>query len=214
MKLQMINKIHTFSFKRKDLKENKSEAGSSTKIRSVIGATIGTALPIAVMMKKQKIINPLKLKYDLKDMVILSCAPIIGGTLGGMINENSKGIKTKVKEGAFQFLNAALPAIFVAGGLNLCEKYKKFNTISCKLAVVAGGILAGIYSSLKLTNVIFKHKDKPSERKLNPADCLASADDAIGALALAKLPRVQYLQLNKALPAIYAYCGYRAGKAN
>ena len=43
---------------------------------------------------------------------------------------------------------------------------------------------------------------------------LANIDDLIGVLVLAKFPIVEKLHIDKLLPAIYAFCGYRAGKSN
>jgi hypothetical protein len=43
---------------------------------------------------------------------------------------------------------------------------------------------------------------------------LANIDDLIGVLVLAKFPIAEKLHIDKFLPAIYAFCGYRAGKSN
>ena len=39
-------------------------------------------------------------------------------------------------------------------------------------------------------------------------------DDALGALVVAKIPVVDKLHLEKIMPAIFAWCGYRAGESN
>ena len=43
---------------------------------------------------------------------------------------------------------------------------------------------------------------------------LANVDDAIGVLVLAKFPIADKLHIDKMLPIVYSYCGYRAGKSN
>lgn len=214
----MINNIQNTQFKQFAPKQNTTTfdninvSNNNTKLKAAIGATIGTLIPLGLIMKNKNIKNPLKLEYGLKDMMLLSATSIAGGTLGGMIGENKKSKINKFKEGAFQFLNAALPTLGVAGGLKLCAKQKNLDRVPCKMLSVAIGIITGMFGALKLSNFIFDPKDKQPDRKLSPKDCLASADEAVGALALAKLPLVQTIQLDKALPLIYGYCGYRAGK--
>ena len=184
----------------------------NTNLKAFSGALIGTVVPVAMMMKKQNIKNPLKLEYGLKNMVALSGMSILGGTLAGMINEDKKTKFNKFKEGTFQFLNATLPAIGAAGALEICKK-KNLNTTPSKLLAISIGIIMGMLTSVKFVNKVFDPKDEHPDRKLSPKDCLASMDDAIGALALAKILVVQNLKLDKALPLIYGYCGYRAGSA-
>ena len=186
---------------------------NNTKAKALIGATVGTILPLAIMMKNQKTKNPLKLDYKLKDILVLSTSSITGGMLGGMYKENNEVKKNKFKEGVFQLLNASLPAISVDGMLKLCEKQKRLNCVPGKILAVAGGIAIGMFAAIKSVNKIFDPHDKYPDRKLGPKDLIASADDAVGALALGKFPIIKTLHLDKALPLVFGYCGYRAGKA-
>jgi hypothetical protein len=182
--------------------------------RSALGAMVGTAIPLACIMKSRKTYNPIKLDYKIQDMLVLSGSSVVGGTIGGMIGADNESKKKKIKEGTFQLLNVSLPAIFTAGALKICEKTKNLNGIIPKIGAVTLGIGLGIFSALKLSNFIFDPKDKHPDRELSPKDFVASADDAIGALALAKFPIVNKVPADKILPVIYSYCGYRAGKAN
>ena len=68
--------------------------------------------------------------------------------------------------------------------------------------------------SAAVSNIICDPKDKHPDRKLSFLDSLANIDDLIGVLVLAKFPIVEKLCIDKLLPAIYAFCGYRAGKTN
>lgn len=184
------------------------------RLRAGVGAILGTAIPLAIMMKNRKIKNPLKMSYDLGDMVLLSASSIVGGVGAGMIKETKTSIKNKFKEGVFQFLNAAVPTWIVGGVLKLCETSEKYNNIPSKILSVIGGMLVGMYGCAEISNLIFDPQDKIPDRKLTLKDCIANADDAIGALALAKFPLMNKLHLEKALPVIYAYCGFRAGESN
>ena len=79
---------------------------------------------------------------------------------------------------------------------------------------IAGGLLVGMYGAASISNLICDPHDKRPDRKLTLLDCIANIDDAIGVLVLAKFPLVDKLHLEKLLPFIYTYCGYRAGKSN
>lgn len=190
------------------------EISKEDKIKALVGSTIGTVVPILFMMKKQKVKNPLKLKYGMWDMINTAAGSIIGGVGFGLIDENEKVRKNRLKEGLFQFMNASIPTWIVGGVVSLCENNEKYNNKWCKIFSVAGGLLVGMYGSAALSNLITDPKDKYPDRKLTLKDALANIDDGIGALALAKIPIVEKLNIGRFLPIIYAACGYRAGQSN
>lgn len=190
------------------------EISKEDKIKALVGSTIGTVVPILFMMKKQKVKNPLKLKYGMWDMINTAAGSIIGGVGFGLIDENEKVRKNRLKEGLFQFMNASIPTWIVGGVVSLCENNEKYNNKWCKILSVAGGLLVGMYGSAALSNLITDSKDKYPDRKLSLKDALANIDDGIGALALAKIPIVEKLNIGRFLPIIYAACGYRAGQSN
>lgn len=190
------------------------EISNEDKTKAFLGSAIGTALPLLLMIKKQRIKNPLKLKYGMWDMVGVSASSIAGGVSFGLINEEKSVQKNRLKEGFFQFLNAAIPTWVVGGAISLCENSEKYNTKSFKFLSVIGGLLVGMYGSAALANLITDPKDKYPDRKLTPKDALANIDDGIGALALAKIPMLDKLNISGILPLIYTACGYRAGKSN
>lgn len=193
---------------------SKTNNNMYAKIRSGIGAAAGTAIPLAIIMKNRKIKNPFKMEYGLQDMLILSGTSVAGGTVAGMIGEDKKTNKNKFKEGVFQFLNASIPTWIVGGVLKLPEFSNRFNNPATKVASVLGGLVVGMFGAAQVSNLVFDPKDKEPDRKLTFKDCLVNADDALGALTLARLPIIQNLHLDTVLPVIYAYCGYRAGKAS
>ncbi len=186
----------------------------SDKIKAGTGAVLGTAIPICMMIKKRGIKNPFKLKYDLKDMVILSGSSVAGGVGVAMIGETKTENKNRLKEGVFQFLNASIPTWLVGGAICLCEKGEKTNNAFAKILSMAGALLVGMYGAAEISNRIFDPEDKRPDRNLKLKDCIANTDDAIGALVLARFPLIEKLHLEKALPIIYTLCGYRAGKSN
>ena len=169
---------------------------------------------MAVMMKKRKIKNPLKLNYNMSDMIMLSATSITGSVAVGMIGENKTTNQNKFKEGLFQFFNASIPTWIAGGCLKLSEGSKHFNNTFGKISAMLGGLIVGMYGAASLSNVISDPHDKQPDRKLTLLDCVANVDDAVGALVLAKFPCADKLHLESFLPLIYSYCGYRAGKSN
>ena len=210
------NKRVQSSVKKFMLRRNRltHETKTADKIQAAVGATIGTVIPLLFMMKKQGLKNPLKLEYGLKEMLVLSGAPIVGGVSVGMIGNDKKTNLNKSKEGVFQFLNAAIPTWLAAATLKWCETTQGLNNGWAKFGSVAATILIGMHGAAALSNIICDPKDKHPDRKLTMLDSLANIDDLFGILVLAKVPIVKSLHLDKALPAIYAFCGYRAGKSN
>ena len=198
-------------------KRNKTyvhEVTAKDRIKAGVGAVAGCILPMVYMMKKQRVKNPFNLHYGLTEMVVMSATSVAGGVAAGMIGENKETNKNKIKEGVFQFMNASTPAWVVGGALKLCESSKNYNNIPGKILAMIGGLIIGMYGAASVSNVICDPHDKVPDRKLTLLDCLVNIDDAVGVLVLAKFPFVGKLHLERALPFIYAYCGYRAGKSN
>ena len=198
------------------LRRNRSLRKESTqdKLQAFIGASIGTVIPLFAMMKKQKVKNPFKLEYNLANMLVLSGAPIVGGVSVGMIGNDLETNWAKSREGVFQFFNAAIPTWLAGATLKWCETTKGLNNIPVKIASIAATILIGMHGAAALSNMICDPKDNYPDRKLTLHDSLANLDDMVGVLVLAKFPIVDKLYLDKLLPIIYGYCGYRAGKSN
>lgn len=190
------------------------DVNTDDKIKAAIGSSVGTLLPMIYLAKRQNVKNIFKLRYALSDMVLLSATSVAGGVAAGMVAETKETQKNKLKEGIFMFMNASVPAWVVAGGLKLSEASKNFNNIPGKIMTMAGGLLVGMYGAAALSNLICDPHDKHPDRKLTLEDCVANIDDAIGVLVLAKFPFASKLHIERLLPAIYAYCGYRAGKSN
>lgn len=197
---------------------NRDVVTTRTKVQSFIGALAGTVASMAIFAKlqKTKIKNPkdlLKINYGLKEMSIMSGISIIGGVLGGMIGSDRK--KEKVNEGVFQFMNAALPPLVVAPALKVLDNSKSLKDSKiARVAVTIGFLLAGMKIGTIVSNYINDPQDKVPDRKLTMKDAIANVDDALGALAVAKFPLLEKLQIEKTLPAIFTWCGYRAGQSN
>ena len=181
-------------------------------IRAAFGATVGMLIPVLFFAKKQnsKITN---IHYGLKEIATISAGSIIGGVLGGRIDNNKYDQMQKVKEGVFQFSNAVIPPALVVG-INRVSKNCKFaNKTVPKIISTIAGLGVGMILSAKVSNKICDPKDKEPDRKLTIKDSIANIDDAIGVLAMSNFPSLQKVA-GVMLPIVYSFCGFRAGESN
>lgn len=187
----------------------KEPVDKSAKYKVAAGAVTGTVLPMLFIAKKQKT-NIFKLKYNTKEMLMLSSGAIIGGLAAGLITGKKEHRKQKMNEGVFQFLNATVPTLLTASLYSLTKKSKT----PVKVIGTLTGLVGGMFLASKLANIINDPYDKVPDRKLTLKDSVANIDDAIGILVVTKVPIADKLQVDKALPAVYGLCGYRAGMSN
>ncbi len=185
----------------------------SSKALVASGSAAGTLLPAAVFTKLQnkKIFN---LNYGLKEIILISTGAIAGGILTGKIADKKEHGKQKIHEGVFQFLNTIIPALLIIPTVKLCNKVKFLNNNFAKITASLGVLFGGMKMAAHLSNKINDPKDLEPDRKLGIKDAAANIDDALGTLALAKIPAAKNMQINKILPIIYGWCGYRAGISN
>ncbi len=186
---------------------------SSAKYKVAAGAITGTILPMIFIAKKQKT-NIFKLKYNTKEMLMLSSGAILGGLATGILTGKKEHRKQKMNEGVFQFLNATVPTLLTACLFSLTNRFKQFNKTSIKALSALTGLVGGMFLASKIANFINDPYDKVPDRKLTLKDSIANIDDAIGILVVTKVPIANKLQVDKALPAVYSLCGYRAGMSN
>lgn len=198
---------------------NLEEADKFTKLRATAGAVAGAAVPLLYFAKKQNgkissLNKLLQINYGLKEFIAIGAASILGGVLAGMIGESKQSRQNKINEGVFQFMNCSVPPVIIAGLFKLGEKFKPLNNVPCKIAATGVGAIGGMYLAAELSNKINDPKDLYPDRKLTIKDALANFDDVLGALVLAKFKFIEKLGAERLLPAVTAWCGYRAGVSN
>ncbi len=183
------------------------EPDTATKVKVAAGSVAGTVLPMVLLANKQKsrIYN---IKYGVKEMILVSAGSIAGGLAAGLIADKKENKKQKVNESVFQFMNASVPPL-ITGIL-----YSFSRNIKYRIASTIIGLFGGMQLAAKLSNKINDPHDKVPDRKLTFKDSIANIDDALGVLILAKVPIAEKLHVDKTLPAIYSWCGYRAGISN
>lgn len=191
----------------------KEPVDTSVKYKVASGALAGTLIPMLYLAKKQKT-NIFKIKYNTKEMLMLSSGAIIGGLTTGILTGKKEHRKQKMNEGVFQFLNATVPTLLTASLFSLVQKSKSLNNTPMKAISAITGVVGGMLLASKLANIINDPYDKVPDRKLTIKDSVANIDDAIGVLIVTKVPMADKLQVDKALPAVYSLCGYRAGMSN
>ena len=211
---------------------NKAQSDSFTKTKAIVGSALGAAAAVGIMAKSQKV-RFWNVEYGLKEIVGLAAAAITGGVVTGSIGATDEDKKEKRTEGLFQFLNAALPAALVTGGIIWASNSKKFNTTAIKTAVTVSGLLLGMQLASNITNKVTDPHNKVPDRKLGFKDAIANMDDAIGVFAILKPKKaatvvddlsentskhasswLHKIPVENVLPVIMAWCGYRAGQTN
>lgn len=179
----------------------------SIKTKVAAGSIAGTLIPMALLAKHQKC-KIFNVKYHVKEMILVATGSILGGLATGLIADKKDHTKQKVNESVFQFMNSSIPTL-ITGAL-----FKISNNTKFRIASTIVGLFGGMHLAAKLSNKINDPKDKVPDRKLTFKDSIANIDDALGVLILAKVPIAEKLHVDKTLPAIYSWCGYRAGISN
>ena len=190
---------------------------TTDKFLAATGAAVGVTIPLLAFMKKQKIKNPFKLKYTAKEMITMAAGGNLGGILLSSVGEPKVDRKKKWKEGIFQMLLTSLPILFVDGGVKLCEKTKnkKINNNFVKILVSAAGVALGSNIAVEVSKKLRNEKEaKKPKRELKPIDMIANIDDVVAIMILAKIPFANKIKIERALPFIYSFCGYRSGTAD
>lgn len=193
--------IRTYRNHRKEKPDN------PTRVKVAAGSIAGTMLPMFMIAKKQncKLYN---IKYGIKEMIYVSGCSIAGGLAAGLISDRKEHRKQKINESVFQFMNASVPPLLTYG------LYKFSKNLTYRIVSTVVGLTGGMVLAAKLSNKINDPHDKVPDRKLTLKDSVANIDDALGVLILAKVPIAEKLHIDKTLPAIYSWCGYRAGVSN
>lgn len=179
----------------------------SIKTKVAAGSIAGTLIPMALLAKHQKC-KIFNVKYHVKEMILVATGSILGGLAAGLIADKKDHTKQKVNESVFQFMNSSIPTL-ITGAL-----FKISNNTKFRIASTIVGLFGGMHLAAKLSNKINDPYDKVPDRKLTFKDSIANIDDALGVLILAKVPIAEKLHVDKTLPAIYSWCGYRAGISN
>lgn len=196
--------------KRQEEKNNQKD-----RILAGIGSTSAVAATTLGIMKYQGVKNPFRIKYKVPTMLLMAAAGNFGGVLLSSIGENSSDKKKKYKEGVFQMMLTTAPMLLVDGALALCEKSKKFNNNFAKIVASCIGVAIGSNSALYVSNKLRDDKEaKKPKRELKLIDMIANLDDAVAILVLAKIPFADKIHIERALPFIYSFCGYRSGSAD
>jgi len=188
------------------------EASNITKFASVAGAVVGTGCALALCAKKQKS-GLFDVDFGLKEIAQVALGGILGGVTGGIlsIKPNKRNYEKKVDEGIFQYSMIAVPGLAVSGAIAGCEKVKALNNAPVKIGATLLALGVGMNFAVDFANFVSDVDNDEPDRKLKFKDAIASVDDIIGICLLAKVKAVKKLKLDKLMPAIYAYCGYKAG---
>lgn len=184
------------------------------KLKAAIGSISGVLIPLSIFMRKQHTKNPFKVKYKVKEMLTMAACGNTGGILLSSVGEPKEDKLKKWKEGAFQMTLTSIPMLLVDNIIALCEKSKnpRINNNLTKITGSVAGVAIGSNTAIYIFNKLRGGKDvKKPERELKLIDMIANLDDAVAVCVLAKIPFADKIHIERALPFIYSFCGYRSG---
>lgn len=197
-----------------ETQRNGKEITQKDKILAASGAILGVSIPLFTFMKMQKASNIFKVKYKVQHMLTMAACGNIGGIAMSSIGEPKSDIIKKWKEGAFQMSLTSLPMLLVDGSIKLCEKSKnkKINNNFVKILASIAGVAIGSNTAIFISNKLRSDKEaKKPKRELKLIDMIANLDDAVAICVLAKIPFADKIHIERALPFIYSFCGFRSG---
>lgn len=215
-----------------NIKLKESKTATAVAVASLLGATVPLAIYNAKKGKMgefkdvfQKTDSKLKEKVnaitgfvevkDIKQIGLSVTGSILAGLGAGFaVDKNKENRTKKVKEGIYGFLNCMIPMGIIAAAEDIAQKHNVKTNILGKAAIVAGGIVSGMFISNKVSNGInkaFFGKDESNfeQRQMKLSDTIVHADDIIGVIAMSKVPFAK--QMGKVIPLIYSHVGYETG---
>jgi len=189
------------------------EASRKTKVAAAAGAAAGAGVAVALLARKQKN-GLLNVAYSLKEMLAVASCAISGGVLGGVLTSGRNKHERKLDEGIFQYSMVALPGLAVSSATTFCESVRPLNNAPVKIGATILSMALGWKVAVDVANFVSDIDNNEPDRKLKFKDAIASVDDLIGIMVLAKMKAVKKFKLERLLPVVYAYCGYKAGTTN
>ncbi len=212
----IINPYYKFkpyqAFQNKHGVENKK---NTLNIRPLIGAAAGVAAATLItskMFHKPLFKKPENLKtttfQDVTEMLTMAGLANIGGVIGGSIGKNKNSIKKKIHEAGFQIMNTSIPMLMVTAVIKTCESVKKLNKAPIKIIGSFAAMTSGAVIATLITN---KGKPKQEKRRYTIKDSLANFDDIIATIKIGFKRITDIVPVDKILPFIYIYNGFRAG---
>lgn len=208
-------------------KTHKDASCEKTSALAVAGAILGAAIPAILIAKKQKpdlkvnsfknFMKFLNIDYELPEFLAVGLGSIVGGLLGGLNDPHEKNKLKKLEEATFQAMNIIIPTFLVTKSMKFCENRKALNNGWAKAAATLGGVMVGVNTAVLLSNAIdkkiFNRYECNPDRKFRSRDLVVHVDDLVGALVISKWSFAEKLQLNKFLPAIFAWNGFEVGNS-
>ena len=204
------------------LKEEQVEVSNKNLKMAALGGSISGSLlyllAVAKIMNKKnfKIGDILKVDFNsaLRTMG-LATASLVGGLTAGLIADDKKYRKPKLKEAMHQFLGNIITPIAIVGiATSWIEKQKYSRVKSTLLGFAAAmiGVGLGVTGGNKIANVvnekIYKEDDK---RKVGIKDFGIHVDDIFAVMGMTDLGESVKSFVSKALPVVFLICGYEAG---
>ena len=203
-----------------DKKRNKKVEPKVTTA-SLVGSALFTFAYLFMLAKSIKKGNfkatdMFKIPFDsIPRSVGLATSAMLGGLTGGLLVDEKKHRKPKLKEAVHQFFGNILTPITIVGmatsAINKRNDSELKNTLYGGIVAilgVAGGVTFGNKAASYINEKIFHEEDK---RKVGVKDFGIHVDDLLTVMGMSKLGKVVQKIVSLALPPVFMICGYEAG---
>ena len=193
---------------------NPKQTNKKINYKALIGSVAGLAAATAINLSTNKAIanNRRVVKApilkEVSQILLMAGLTNIGGVIGGSIGKSKEEKRKKLKEAGFEIMNTTIPMLLVTGATVLCNNIKALNKIPIKIAASLGAMSLGGLIATTITN---SDNPKGEKRKYTPQDALANFDDIIATIKIGFSDFAKKVPVDKILPFIYVYNGYRSG---
>ncbi len=169
----------------------KKNINKKVTLASVAGSAAGIAGALGgIYLASRKNKTPINFKnysYSEGDVLLIGAGSVLGGLAGGLISDDKKNIKSKLREASQQFVGSMVFPIGILAGVNkLIDNYlfksslnfsstqqKVIKVLACVASLISGMELGNKVMNM-VNNKIFKEEVKHDVR---PEDYLVHTDD-------------------------------------
>lgn len=188
---------------------NNYNAPLRTKVAVVAGTAVATTACIANMMRKRNIKHVRNLEMGIKEGVDLCIASTVGGFTAGMVVDDKKHRKAKVKDAVNQLIgNTFIPF----GSLAIANKLTKPLPMLARTLIAIGTLIGTTFLGHNVANKVNEKVFKEdSGYKTSLKDFIFDADDIGFAASTVLKSKWLYNLTATVVPVTYMMHGYLAG---
>lgn len=188
---------------------NNYNASTRTKIAVVAGTALATTACVANMMRRGNIKHVKNLEMGIKEGVDLCVASTVGGLSAGIMVDDKKHRKVKLKDGVNQLVgNTFVPFGFLAVANKIAKPLPKIWQTLVAIGTLFSTTFLGHHIANKINEKVFK---EDSNYKTGMKDFMTDFDDVFFAASTVMKNKTLYKFTASVCPVTYMVHGFLAG---